>query len=90
MSCCGAGCTFLKVLKHPPGIFVSLSTWPSMPSVVHVITGPSVPSSILRLEANVLSLSRRPAHDARFSVRCLQACSWWRHQVQLNQPRQLL
>ena len=65
MSCSGAGCPFLRALQHPPGIFVSLSTWPSMPSVVQVITGPSVSFSMFRLEANVLILSRKPAHDAQ-------------------------
>ena len=47
--------------KSPPSSLRSLSTWPSMASVVQVSTGPTVRSSILRFAARFLIFPSKPA-----------------------------
>lgn len=51
-----------------PGILSSLSTWPSMASVVHVMTGPMVSFFMLRFAASFFNSPSNPEHQQARSV----------------------
>lgn len=53
-----------------PGIFSSLSTCPSMASVLHVSTGPTVRLSMLRFEAISASFFSNPEQTPQIVKAC--------------------